>query len=89
MAILLRGAQARGSWPKINVGSLTPEAPPPRLWPRCHVPCTAEVPLSATQTGQARMGGCWHALQPVHIAVTSKMVAEVNTQGAARPDAPL
>ena len=35
-----------------------------------------EVAMAMLLRGQAHLGGAWHALQPVHIAVTSRMVAD-------------
>jgi 2-isopropylmalate synthase len=35
-----------------------------------------EVAMAILLRGQAQLGGAWHALTPVHIAVTSRMVAE-------------
>ena len=35
-----------------------------------------EVAMAMLLRGQAHLGGAWHALHPVHIAVTSRMVAD-------------
>lgn len=75
MAILLRGERRRRSEKKI-VGCdsallrVTPRAP-------VRVAGSSSRVWLCDCAGQARMAGAWHALNPVHIAVTSKMVAEV------------
>jgi 2-isopropylmalate synthase len=35
-----------------------------------------EIAMAILLRGEAQLGGAWHALTPVHIAVTSRMVAE-------------